>query len=206
MPSVRSLLLAAATLAAATTPDGAARSAQAQTAPSPGAAVSPLTPGATRPVERPGGTDFTLGHPRRRQGLWEIRSMASDQFGLPVTRYCVGDNTDNAAMHLDRAAGDKGSCKIGSFKRVGVSWVAETVCRDSRQTVISQSVASGDFRSEYRIDTLVFYSPPLPGNKREDKEAVTGRYLGACKPGQRAGDLEVPGMGTLNMTDGALRP
>jgi hypothetical protein len=132
--------------------------------------------------------------------------MASDQFGLPVTRFCVGDNTDNAAMHLDRAAGDKGSCKIGPFKRVGVSWVAETVCRDSRQTVISQSVASGDFRSEYRIDTLVFYSPPLPGNKREDKEAVTGRYLGACKPGQRAGDLEVPGMGTLNMTDGALKP
>lgn len=154
----------------------------------------------------PGPSGYALGHPRRRPGLWEIRSANGESLGMPPTRFCVGEQTDTPQMHLDRAAGDKGSCTIGPFKRVGINWVAETVCRDSRTTVISQSVASGDFLSEYRIDTLVFYSPPLPGNRREDKDAVTARYVGPCREGQRAGDLEVPGMGTLNMNDGSLAP
>lgn len=168
-----------------------------------GQEAEPLRPGASRPIRPEAGS---TAYPRRKPGLWEIRSGATDNQGLPPARFCVGENTDNAAIQLDRMAGEKGSCSIGAFRRVGTTWTAETVCRDSRQTVISQSVASGDFLSEYRIDTLVFYSPPLAGGKREDRESVTARYLGACKPGQRAGDLEVPGMGTLNMNDGTLKP
>lgn len=152
------------------------------------------------------GSSYALGYPRRRPGSWEIRSTANDNVGMPPTRFCVGDETDRPERHLDRVAGVKGSCTIGGFKRVGINWIAETVCKDNRTTVISQSVASGDFLSEYRIDTLVFYSPPLASGKREDKDSVTARYLGPCAPGQRPGDLQVPGMGTLNMTDGTLKP
>ena len=165
--------------------------------------AEPLRPGASRPVRPDAGS---TAYPRRKPGLWEVRSNASDNHGLPPARFCVGENTDNPAIQLDRTAGEKGSCSIGAFRRVGTTWTAETVCRDSRQTVVSQSVATGDFLSEYRIDTLVFYSPPLPGGKREDRESVTARFLGPCKAGQRAGDLELPGMGTLNMNDGTLKP
>jgi hypothetical protein len=148
---------------------------------------------------------FTADYPSRKPGLWEIRNAASDNLGMPPTSYCVGEKTDTPENHLDRTSGVKGSCTIGPFKRVGISWVAESVCREPRTTVVSQSVASGDFQTQYRIDTLVFYSPPLANNKREDKEAVVGRYLGSCLAGQRPGDLVVPGMGVLNMGDGTLR-
>lgn len=159
-----------------------------------------ITPETSRP---PG---FALDFPRRKPGLWEIRNAASENLGMPPTRFCVGEETDTARHHLDRVAGDKGSCTIGPFKRVGITWVAESVCKESRSVVVSQSVASGDFQTQYRIDTLVYYSPPLANNKREDKEAVVARYLGACAPGQRPGDLVVPGMGVLNMSDGSLQP
>ena len=154
-------------------------------------------------IDRPPG--FALDYPRRKPGLWEVRNAASENLGMPPTSYCVGEQTDTPAHHLDRVAGEKGSCSIGPFKRVGISWVAESVCKDSRSVVVSQSVASGDFQTQYRIDTLVYYSPPLANNKREDKEAVVARYLGACPAGQRPGDLVVPGMGVLNMGDGTLR-
>jgi hypothetical protein len=154
-------------------------------------------------VNRPSG--FGLDYPRRKPGLWEVRNAASENLGMPPTSFCVGEQTDSAERHLDRVAGEKGSCSIGPFKRVGISWVAESVCKDSRSVVVSQSVASGDFQTQYRIDTLVYYSPPLANNKREDKEAVVARYLGACAAGQRPGDLVVPGMGVLNMGDGTLR-
>ena len=154
-------------------------------------------------LNRPPG--FAQDFPRRKPGLWEIRNAASENLGMPPINFCVGEQTDTAAQHLDRVAGEKGSCSIGPFKRSGISWVAESVCKDSRSVVVSQSIASGDFQTQYRIDTLVFYSPPLASNKREDKEAVVARYLGACGAGQRPGDLVVPGMGVLNMGDGTLR-
>ena len=154
-------------------------------------------------LNRPPG--FARDFPRRKPGLWEIRNAASENLGMPPINFCVGEQTDTAAQHLDRVAGEKGSCSIGPFKRSGISWVAESVCKDSRSVVVSQSIASGDFQTQYRIDTLVFYSPPLANNKREDKEAVVARYLGACGAGQRPGDLVVPGMGVLNMGDGTLR-
>ena len=154
-------------------------------------------------LNRPPG--FAQDFPRRKPGLWEIRNAASENLGMPPINFCVGEQTDTAAQHLDRVAGEKGSCSIGPFKRSGISWVAESVCKDSRSVVVSQSIASGDFQTQYRIDTLVFYSPPLANNKREDKEAVVARYLGACGAGQRPGDLVVPGMGVLNMGDGTLR-
>lgn len=144
-------------------------------------------------------------HPRRKPGLWEIRNAASDNLGMPPTHFCVGERTDTPENHLDRAAGEKGTCSIGAFKQVGITWVAESVCKESRSVVVSQSIASGDFQTQYRIDTLVFYSPPLANNRREDKEAIVARYLGACGAGQRPGDLMVPGMGVLNMGDGTLR-
>ena len=159
-----------------------------------------ITPETGRP------SSFALDFPRRKPGLWEVRNAASENLGMPPTSYCVGEQTDTAEHHLDRAAGEKGSCSIGPFKRVGISWVAESVCKESRAVVVSQSIASGDFQTQYRIDTLVFYSPPLANNKREDKEAIVARYLGPCGAGQRPGDLVVPGMGVLNMGDGTLRP
>lgn len=187
----------AATAAAAAPDDGAGTTAPWQLTQNLQSTI--ITPETTRP---PG---FELSYPRRKPGLWEIRNASTDALGMPPTSYCVGEQTDTATNHLDRVAGEKGSCSIGPFKRVGISWVAESVCKESRSVVVSQSVAAGDFQTQYRIDTLVFYSPPLANNKREDKEAVTARYLGACGEGQRPGDLVVPGMGVLNMGDGTLR-
>lgn len=146
-----------------------------------------------------------LDHPRRKPGLWEIRNSASEQLGMPPVHFCVGEQTDTIEHHLDRQVGKRGACQVGSFKRVGVDWVADSVCKDARTTVVSQSTTKGDFQTRYRIDTLVFYSPPLLNNRREDREYVEARYLRACPEGQKPGDLTVPGMGVLNMLDGGLR-
>ncbi len=143
--------------------------------------------------------------PRRKPGLWEIRSTAAHASGLAPTQYCVGDATDVESNHLDRANGQRGACMLGAFQRAGTAWVAESVCKEGKTVVLSRAVASGDLQQEYRIDTHVTYDPPLAGIKREDKEAVVARYLGDCPAGQRAGDMTLPGVGVLNMVDGKFR-
>lgn len=144
--------------------------------------------------------------PKRKEGLWEIRAVGLQATGMPATQFCVGDRTDQPDHSLDRIAATKGSCKFGTFKRAGEAWVAESICKEGKRVVTSRSIASGDFESFYRIDTSVNYEPPLGGIKREDKDALEGRYVGPCLNGQRPGDSVVPGMGTLNMHDGAFKP
>lgn len=143
--------------------------------------------------------------PKRRPGLWEVRTAGLQAQGMPPARQCVGEQTDTAAQHLDRQAGDRGACSLGAFRRVGEAWVADSVCRDARTVVTSRAIASGDLDTEYRIDTLVTYDPPLAGVRREDRDAVVARWLGPCQPGQKPGDLVVPGLGTLNLVDGQFR-
>jgi hypothetical protein len=142
-------------------------------------------------------------HPKRRAGLWEVRSAGADALGMPPTRFCVGDGTDTARAHLDRSPGTRGSCSLGEFVRSGDAWVAESVCREGKSSVTSRAVARGDFQTEYRIDTVVTHAGASA--RREDREAVLARWLGPCETGQRPGDLVVPGMGTLNMDDGTFR-
>ena len=144
--------------------------------------------------------------PKRKAGLWEIKIAASQQAGLPPTQLCVGENTDNSQIQLDRKASTKGACKTGSFQRVGNGWLIESVCKEGKFNVTSRSLASGDFESEYRIDTFVNYAPPLASGKREDKDALVAQWMGDCKAGQKIGDMFVPGMGYLNMVDGSVRP
>ncbi len=148
--------------------------------------------------------DPALAHPKRRAGLWEVRSASADTLGMAPTRYCVGESTDTADTHLDRSNGPKGSCSLGQFLPAGQGWVAESVCREGKNTVTSRAVATGDFENEYRIDTVVTYTSAA-GNRREDREAAVARWLGARERNQRAGDLVIPGMGTLNMGDGTFK-
>ncbi|RPH45180.1 MAG: DUF3617 family protein [Burkholderiales bacterium] len=144
-------------------------------------------------------------HPKRRAGLWEVRTVNADSIGMPPTRFCVGEQTDSARAHLDRSPGPRGSCTLGEFVRSGEAWVAESVCKEGRSTVTGRAVATGDFENEYRIDTIVTHPATSATGRREDREAVVARWLGPCEAGQRPGDLVVPGMGTLNMDDGTFR-
>jgi hypothetical protein len=144
--------------------------------------------------------------PKRKPGLWEIKTTAASQAGLPASYLCVGDTTDTPKSHLDRYATTAGACQFGAYQKVGNGWLSEAVCKEGRNNITSRSLASGDFEKAYRVDTYVTYSPPLKNGKREDKEALVASYMGACRAGQKVGDMFMPGMGYINMVDGAVRP
>lgn len=161
---------------------------------------------ATAAINFPSAFAQELPYPKRKPGLWEVKTVASQNAGLPATLFCVGEETDNAKMSLDRQASTEGSCKFGGFQRVGNGWLSESVCKEGRVNIVSRSLASGDFEKDYRIDTFVSYSPPLGSGKREDKEALVASFLGDCRPGQKVGEMFIPGMGYISMIDGSVRP
>jgi hypothetical protein len=149
--------------------------------------------------------DSDLSYPKRRAGLWQIRVLGLDQAGMPPTMFCVGEETDNSKHQLDRKAAVIGSCSLGSFAKADGGWIAETICKDSKTTVKSQAVLTGDLTTQYRVDTVISYLPATSNSKKPEPENLLARYLGACPTNSKAGDLTVIGMGTLNLTDGTFR-
>jgi hypothetical protein len=143
--------------------------------------------------------------PKRKVGLWTVKSVGLEQAGMPPTQYCVGEATDNATQHLDRKPGVLGSCTLGAFKPAQGGWLAESICKDSKTTIKSQAVLTGDLNLEYRIDTVVTYLPPISGTRKTDQDSLVAKFVGACSASQKPGDLVVPGMGTLNLNDGTFR-
>ncbi len=146
-------------------------------------------------------------YPKRKAGLWEVKTTAGQAAGLPPTLFCVGAETDNEKVQLDRIASKEGACEFGSFRKVGNGWFAEAICKEGKTVITSRSLASGNFETEYRIDTFITYQPPVgASNKKEDKEALVATYAGDCRAGQRVGEMFVPGMGYISMIDGKVRP
>ena len=64
----------------------------------------------------------------------------------------------------------------------------------------SKTVISGDLDKAYKMDVQTKYDPPLMGNA-QTTTTIEAKWLGACKAGQRPGDMTMPGGMTVNAYD-----
>jgi hypothetical protein len=70
----------------------------------------------------------------------------------------------------------------------------------SGTTTTTRGVFTGQFDSSYKGDIKSTYEPPLHGMK-ESASMIEAKWVGACKPGQKPGDISMPGMPNINMND-----
>jgi hypothetical protein len=142
--------------------------------------------------------------PKRKPGLWEIK-MTTDAArggGPMVSQHCIDAKTDD--MLQQRTQGmDQKACSKNSVRREGGKMIAESVCKFGETTATTKVVFSGDYSSQYRGDIHSTYSPPMHGMK-ETRSTLEAKWLGACKAGQKPGDIIMPGMpggGKFNMDE-----
>ena len=133
--------------------------------------------------------------PRRKSGLWEISTAA--QQGQPVSaQMCVDQKTDDLTRQL---AGVGVTCSKQSVKRESATrYVIDSVCRFGESTATSRAVFTGSFESRYDVDITAKYVPPMMGIS-EGRSTINARWLSACKPGQRPGDIILPNGITMNV-------
>jgi Protein of unknown function (DUF3617) len=136
--------------------------------------------------------------PKRKSGLWEVKTQMSGMpAGMPGSQpmqMCVDQNSDNVMR--DQARG-KVDCPVMEIKRSGGKVTFHSVCKSEGTTVTTDGVMSGDFESAYRSDMTMSYAPPKHGMATM-KMSQEARWLGPCKPGQKPGDVSMPGMATVN--------
>ncbi len=131
--------------------------------------------------------------PKRKSGLWEV-TITSPQMGNRAMRIqeCVDQKTDDM-MEMDESMGEEMKCGKPNVRNEGGRLVVDAVCKVGKSTARARTVFSGSFDSAYKADVKATYDPPLEG-LREATQVIEGKWLGPCKPGQKPGDVVIPGM------------
>ena len=132
--------------------------------------------------------------PRRKSGLWEVRT---EMTGVPARgpmQMCVDQASDNL---MQERAREKTNCPVMDVSRGAGKVTIHSVCKVNGTTATTDAVITGDFDSSYRNDMQIRYSPPQHGMS-ETKLTQEARWLGPCKAGQKPGDIMMPGMPPMN--------
>jgi hypothetical protein len=140
---------------------------------------------------------YAADAPKRKSGLWEINTQMAGVPSRGPMQMCVDQANDNV---MQERAKEKTNCPVMDVNR-GVGKVTiHSVCKHDATTMTSDAVITGDFDSSYKSDMVMRFEPAQNG-QREMKMTQEARWLGPCKPGQKPGDIIMPGMPTVNMQE-----
>ncbi|MBR0567356.1 DUF3617 family protein [Azoarcus sp. L1K30] len=134
--------------------------------------------------------------PKRKPGLWEMKTTMVEMGGMGQTlSMCVGAQTDDLLVQQ----GDE-QCSQKSYRRNGDRIVFNAVCQTEGSTAKIEGSFSGDFVNRYSGEVRSTYTPPLQGMKTMTLKQEA-RWTGACKPGQKPGDVVMQGMNGINIEE-----
>ncbi|WP_051949411.1 DUF3617 family protein [Methylosinus sp. PW1] len=162
-----------------------------------GAAFCALCLPAFSPV-LPAAADET---PRRKPGLWRMEHVMQ---GAPSpsggVEMCIDEKTDDIMRQNIGENGPK--CEKLSFTRDGDKYRVSSVCKLDKSVTKTEGVFTGSFDSAYRGELHITYTPPIHNLASADM-VLEAKWLGPCKPGQKPGDIVMPGLpgGQMNMQE-----
>jgi hypothetical protein len=137
--------------------------------------------------------------PARKPGLWEIKMQLPNMPQAMLSQHCIDDKTDNLLQQQGEKHAQQ-QCSKNSLSKQGDKIILDSVCQFDATTATTHAVFSGDFSRAYRGEISTTYAPPLHG-MQSSKQVLEGKWLGACKPGQKPGDVVIPGMGSMNLNE-----
>ena len=146
-----------------------------------------------------------LDLPPRKAGLWEIKMTFETRGGPPqVMQHCIDAATDKL-MNASFGGMAKESCPKQDMKTSPGSIVIDSVCKFGNTTTTSHAVFTGDFNSGYtvKVTSQSEGGPPMPGATpgQPSNMTIEAKWTGACKAGQKPGDMIMPGGMKVNILE-----
>jgi hypothetical protein len=139
--------------------------------------------------------------PLRKPGLWEMKiAKIGSQLPALTTQQCTDPSVDKDMVNTVSPIA-KQICSKQSLQKTATGYVNDTVCTVAGATITSHSEISGDFDSAYTVTTEA-KTDKGPEQLRDTTTKIEAKWLGDCKPGQKPGDIVMPGGGfKLNVKD-----
>jgi hypothetical protein len=139
--------------------------------------------------------------PLRKAGLWEMK-VARPGLQLPelTMQHCTDETTDKD-MATAFSPMSTEICSKRDIAQTAAGYVTDSACSVAGVSMTSHSEVSGDFNSAYTVNTTSHSERPIGGLPRDATTIIEAKWLGACKPGQKPGDIVMPGGFKLNIKD-----
>jgi hypothetical protein len=139
--------------------------------------------------------------PVRKAGLWEMKVLHS---GSPVPdmtmQHCTDETTDKD-MSTSFSPMAKDICSKQDIQKTATGYVSDSVCGVAGMTIKSHAEINGDFNSAYTVKSTSHSEGGMAGTGRDSTTMIEAKWLGACKPDQKAGDIMMPGGMKINIKD-----
>jgi hypothetical protein len=143
--------------------------------------------------------------PTRKAGLWDM-SIAFEGGKMPsqTMQHCVDAQSDKL-MNANFGGMAKEGCSQKDVKRSGDTITMDSVCKSDMGTTTSHAVITGNFDSAFTVkmsSTTEGGKPRagMPANHSSNM-TVQAKWLGACKAGQKPGDIMMPNGIKMNVMD-----
>lgn len=139
--------------------------------------------------------------PLRKAGLWEMKLVTTGSPLPEMTMLHCTDETTDKDMATASSPMSKEICSKRDIEQTATGYVTDSVCSVAGVSMTSHSEISGDLNSAYTVKTTAHSERGGAGLPRDATTTIEAKWLGACKPDQKPGDIVMPGGFKLNIKD-----
>jgi hypothetical protein len=140
--------------------------------------------------------------PTRKAGLWEMKMVRTGSPVPEMTMQHCTDETVDKEMNNNVSPMAKQICSKQDIQKTATGYVSDSVCNVAGVTTTSHAEITGDFNSAYTVKVTSHAQGGSLGAAGHDAAmTIEAKWLGACKPDQKAGDIVMPGGFKINVRD-----
>lgn len=128
--------------------------------------------------------------PLRKPGLWEIRTAGPATVAGNNIRQCIDEKTDKEMLSSVGGVAGKmgGKCAQATIRKEGADYVHQADCQFPNHHIVTKTIFSGDFSSNYTSTNITHFDPPMMGHS-DEKRVSNAKWIGPCEAGQQPGDM-----------------
>lgn len=158
-------------------------------------------------LDAPAGTETAkpppIDAPARKPGLWEQRVSMEGVDAVQIIRVCLDKATDQKLSWWGNQAARSTCSKNLVSRQTDGAWRFSSVCdMGSGGVTTTSGTTSGDFEDHYQVtaesSTQGAAAPQMNGAR---KVTIDAKYQGACPADMKPGEMEMPGVGRINMLE-----
>jgi uncharacterized protein DUF3617 len=140
--------------------------------------------------------------PIRKAGLWELKMVKTGSPMPDLTmQHCTDETTDRQMNNMVSPMAQQ-ICSKHDVQKTATGYASDSVCSVAGVSVSSHSEISGDFNSAYTVTTTSHSELGAKSAPHDTVTKIEAKWIGACKPDQKPGDIVMPGGGfKLNVKD-----
>ena len=139
--------------------------------------------------------------PIRKAGLWEMKVVRTGSPTPEMTmQHCTDESTDKE-MSSTFSPMAKEMCSKQDIQKTATGYVSDSLCKVGAMSITSHSDIVGDFNSAYTVKSKSHNEGGPASVPADSTTTVEAKWLGACKPDQKPGDIVLPGGMKMNVKD-----